>query len=197
MPNVIPPAAVFGSPFTKAIKVTFNFAGGIAVDSYRKTGSEWVETIHHRGSVADQPVKFVLGVATQEQRGLYTVAAEDWRDAWGGNSQSLLGKHPGSSPHIFGDANFTTTGDPRIFSAPVLVHTLSKIHARSAKLVSNPGKPKPDSTFEALDDQTTMLVFEEGKVPRLAVVLWLEDDQTGLLQAESLPGADGKVAISL
>ena len=202
--NVVPPEPILGSPFKKAIKVTLNKNGTIDVAAFREKGGYWnlvpgtsYQGVHKLGG----ELPFDMGVA-DGGRGIYTEAPEDWSSAWRGTSNQFLGRHPqDKSPHVFGEADFSGGGQPGVFAARGVVHTLTKISGKEAvRLVTKAGvtnSADPNGRLEALSDLVATRMIERDPVPRIAIVLWLEENQAGFVHFPQFPKQAGGVKVTL
>ena len=195
MNNITPPVSTLGKPFTKLIKLSLSHLGTIAISSFALKDGAWVQKDAQAGKLTAGKLAIEMGVP-EGGRALLTVDAETWIDDWFGSSQQLVGQHPPGQPFVFGQANFAG-GAPGVFAAAGLIHTVTKVPGTKAwKVVTQPAVPVAGKKLKPLSDRVTETTMTE-KTATVALVLWLETDQTGYARCKSLPGPNRAVAISL
>jgi hypothetical protein len=190
--KIIPPAPLFGPPFTKLIKVFLANSGTISVSSSVLKNGNWTPQGQAAGGIlANGNVSFEMGVKAGH-RAVFTTSPTDWMDAWRGTAQYLIGQPPGSDPFVFGEADFRG-GSAGFFPAPGLIHTLKKVPGMLAvKLVTTGGKyANGAAKLTAMTDHTTEMAITQT-IPEMALVLWLEANQNGFLRFAKFPQPNGQ-----
>jgi hypothetical protein len=196
MPNNIkPPVSTLGTPFTKLLKVSLENTGTISVSSIALAGGMWTTRETKTGTLQNGNTSFEMGVPPGG-RAILNIDAEIWTNDWFGSSQQLVGKHPANIPFVFGEANYTG-GQAGIFAAPGLIHTLSKVPGQIAlKLVTVPAEPGANNALQPLADRSMATLIKDA-TPKVALVLWLEANQTGYVKFTNLPGLNQAVDMNL
>lgn len=182
--NIVPPPSPFGQPFTKAVGLEITYQGQIRAATFRVEATGGWKTFEFGSSDLpdDAGVNFVLGTASNAERGLLVVSPDAWEKPWPGSKAIIVGESP---PYPHGNLNYPGGYDPNKFAVPVHLCSLSPSRSGVREWKMSAASYQADGGL--MECGSFIVHVLDRQLPVLVASLWLEAEQRGRVSFPQWP----------